>query len=606
MTSPITITHTTPASPTALTSSFDLLVIACDPRELPLSARTALEARVNAALHSFTFRTSLYKARRPETPQLPAPRRDVPNYSVRFNPLALSPMRGDVYGFRDEVMARDPLYRPSPNGLTWLTTYQIDRQSLLGRDPAEVARALDAIRDQQVADPHVRWIDFRPENTPAQNKDQGKDQPEEALLVDYFPHFHADALSDGLPWLVRDAQGENATLYVSSFTCFEAVLQIYLYQEMLMKGGVGKVDQSLPKDKGARIAVVGAGPAGLLFASQHLLKNGYDNFTIFEASDRFGGKTRTVRREAPAEPGREVPCELGTCYLSLAYEPMWHLFDEYDAGEVVALDKDTNQFRSIVDNDVAKNDEERENGVEYGDWTLRVNGRFKLWEQLEMYVAGIRYLIVHYAVMGMTMNDCMPAEPPTELTVLENLQRLIKETLDRSDDDAADEEKVPAKDLLGVLKDQKRDHDDTPLKPRGLFDLMDDFGQDMDDVTAMVSVDGLKKACRNVFNTTFGKFLDDNDMDELRSVFTYGYQVQGYGTLDIIPAYYGMIWMTPAVLTGNIRQLFNPSEAASKRGTVNVASKGWLTLWEKIVERDLKDKIVYNANITNIERLMQQ
>ncbi|CDF32180.1 unnamed protein product [Chondrus crispus] len=504
-------------------------------------------------------------------------------------------MAGDVYGMRDEVMARDERYRPSPNGVTWVTTYQLDGAPLLGRDEGEVARVLDGRRDAQVRDPAVEWIDFVPE-------DAATPQPEETLLTDYFPHFHAAELEEHLPWKVRDAQGDNSTAYVSSFTCFEAVLHIYLYQEMLMGGGVGNIDHRFPKDKKARIAVIGAGPSGILFASQHLVKNGYDNFVILEASDRFGGKTRTVHREAPAEPGRNVPCELGTCYLSLGYEPMFHLFEQYDAGQVVALDKDTNQFRSIIDLDVAKTQEERENGVEYGDWTLRKNGRFKLWEQLEMYVAGIRYLVVHYATMGMTMNDCMPVEPPTELNVLENLQRLLKEAIEQSDE--ADEKEVPAKDLLGVLKKEKREEDSTPLKARGLFDLMDDFGQDMDDVKAMVSVDGLKKACRNVLNTTFGQFLDDNDMDELRSVFTYGYQVQGYGTLDVIPAYYGMVWMTPAVLTGNIRQLFNADEAASQRGTVNVASKGWLTLWEKMVERDLKDKIVYNVAISSVDRVM--
>lgn len=74
--------------------------------------------------------------------------------------------------------------------------------------------------------------------------------------------------------------------------------------------------------------------------------------------------------------------------------------------------------------------------------------------------------------------------------------------------------------------------------------------------------------------------------------------------IELIPAYYGMIWMTPAVVTGSVRQLFNPSAAASKRGTVNVVTKGWLTLWEKIVEKDLQGKIKFNATIKAVERLM--
>lgn len=34
-----------------------------------------------------------------------------------------------------------------------------------------------------------------------------------------------------------------------------------------------------------------------------------------------------------------------------------------------------------------------------------------------------------------------------------------------------------------------------------------------------------------------------------------------------------MIWMTPGVLAGGIRRLFNNSEANKKRGTVNVVTK---------------------------------
>jgi hypothetical protein len=45
-----------------------------------------------------------------------------------------------------------------------------------------------------------------------------------------------------------------------------------------------------------------------------------------------------------------------------------------------------------------------------------------------------------------------------------------------------------------------------------------------------------------------------------------------------------------------------PGTPEAARGTANIVSKGWLTLWEKMVERDLHGKIVYNATITSIKR----
>ncbi|MHA2061923.1 MAG: NAD(P)-binding protein, partial [Candidatus Sifarchaeia archaeon] len=55
-------------------------------------------------------------------------------------------------------------------------------------------------------------------------------------------------------------------------------------------------NRRLPK-KGDRVAIVGAGPSGLHMA--HLLKNkvGIEDITIFERTDRYGGKTVTVDSE---------------------------------------------------------------------------------------------------------------------------------------------------------------------------------------------------------------------------------------------------------------------------------------------------------------------
>ncbi|CAN0409453.1 unnamed protein product, partial [Hapterophycus canaliculatus] len=68
-----------------------------------------------------------------------------------------------------------------------------------------------------------------------------------------------------------------------------------------------------------RVAVIGAGPSGLLFASQQLKEAGFDDVTIFEKQDTWGGRTRTSFYKAPGYPRKKmIPVELGTCYLGSA------------------------------------------------------------------------------------------------------------------------------------------------------------------------------------------------------------------------------------------------------------------------------------------------
>lgn len=318
-----------------ITDGFDYLVVACDPRALPICDPTELEREVKAALTSFSFKTTLHSAKRSESA----------TYAVRFDPQALSEMGGRPHAFRDEVFARHPDLQPDETGKTYCTSYQLTKQSLLGGDEslsveerkAILRNELDVLMNESLfgalSEPWVDW-----------DNDETREE-EETLLVDYFPHFKEEHLQANLPWKIRNSQGVRNTIYVSSFTCFESVLHCYLYQDQLMSR---HMPEGFPTDPTAKIAVIGAGPSGLLFASQHLLCKGFKNLTIFEKEENIGGKTRTVARTAPGD-GSSVPCELGTCYLSPAYEPMLWMFDKYEAGEVVALDRGSAEFRSAYD-----------------------------------------------------------------------------------------------------------------------------------------------------------------------------------------------------------------------------------------------------------------
>ena len=96
---------------------------------------------------------------------------------------------------------------------------------------------------------------------------------------------------------------------------------------------------SLPADKSARIAVLGAGPRGMLFA--HRLQGlGYTGVQIFESTDRFGGKTHTVTMDQPKPPvlpigvPHSTACELGTCYLSPTYDDMANALKAFMVGNI--------------------------------------------------------------------------------------------------------------------------------------------------------------------------------------------------------------------------------------------------------------------------------
>jgi hypothetical protein len=56
----------------------------------------------------------------------------------------------------------------------------------------------------------------------------------------------------------------------------------------------------------------------------------------------------------------------------------------------------------------------------------------------------------------------------------------------------------------------------------------------------------------SAFQREFGKqnfleFLEYHNLLSLVGVLQYGYEVQGYGVLRQIPAYYGLVWITPAI-----------------------------------------------------------
>jgi hypothetical protein len=96
---------------------------------------------------------------------------------------------------------------------------------------------------------------------------------------------------------------------------------------------------------------------------------------------------------------------------------------------------------------------------------------------------------------------------------------------------------------------------------------------------------------------TFYQFLEENKMLSLVGMMEYIYSVQGYGVMTDIPAYYGLIWITPIVIQSILFDNFSPENVP----VVTAWKKGWGDLWKQIVEKE-KLCITYSANVKSIKR----
>lgn len=50
----------------------------------------------------------------------------------------------------------------------------------------------------------------------------------------YFPHFPQEALQAGAPWKLFDLQGKQGMLFAGSSCCFESVLDVMAYNNLLI------------------------------------------------------------------------------------------------------------------------------------------------------------------------------------------------------------------------------------------------------------------------------------------------------------------------------------------------------------------------------------
>jgi len=216
-------------------------------------------------------------------------------------------LTNELQGMREEYNARNPTTEIPPKcTTTWYTTYQEMRSPKPGTPILplpEILGELRTIRDQQLNDK----ANFFHISNPT---------PEEEQYVPYFPHYDQDNVNK--LWEIYKNQGQKNTYWISAVASFESVLQIYQYGKMLFSEKFSDIDPS------SKIAVIGAGPSGLLWSWYFLVD--FPNVTVFEKTDRIGGKTNTLHKRALY--GKEVVIELGTCYLSTGYDDLYDLLTD--------------------------------------------------------------------------------------------------------------------------------------------------------------------------------------------------------------------------------------------------------------------------------------
>jgi hypothetical protein len=497
---PIHIEYTIKGNSATIQKDCELLVIACDPRNLyNICDYTTEERAIFDKLRNFTFHTSLLKVKVNNSSS------QTKTYSVTFAPKLLQAMNGSVYAYRNESAKQFGPERASTMTHNLVTVYQLEGETETPLSSSQFQEKLQ----QQLKDSD--WWTFSPDY-----------EVLETFTTPYFDHFSNEDLNKGLPWDILNLQGQNNTLYVHGFTCFESVLHCWDYAE-LMLNFIGSERQPLPTKLEAPIVILGAGVSGLLFAVR-LKRLGYTNIEILESTDRYRGKTNTINVEGPYPSGstEKTVCELGTCYLSPAY---YHLIEELK------------EF--FVDNDqidFVKNDPNFRGVVTKGEFPDSFN--------VPPIITQTKYITLKaQALLGLSQDH---DQKSVELQIALDLAKYS----------------VLHWKIMGSQ---------TPMPPKPPTALLE---------------------------KTFYQFLEDNKLLTLVGMMEYIYSVQGYGVMKTIPAYYGLIWITPIV----IQTILLDTMSLENIPVVTALKKGWGDFWDQIVTKE-KLCITYLAETKSITRL---
>lgn len=576
---------------------FDHLIVGANPRELmgyglsvpavgaptlkilTTMVATAEEAAIysqEGGMHNTYFQTTVIRVPAPAIPKA---------HVVAFKPEAENPAKGDVVGYRNETRKTYWLKDKAAIVEEHLTFYQLSDPQLGG--PVTEA-ALKEKFEKFIQNPPA-WYPYKaPLEGPL-------GQIETVFNTPYFNRFTAKGLRKGLPWKLLDLQGLHNTTYTHGSSCFESVLHIYQYLQMLdAKKG------SLPLDKTARVAIVGAGPSGLL--SAHLLvKKGFTDITIFEKNHNpdedkpnlYAGMTRTHVVEQKGADKQAVNCEMGTCYLSPSYKPMVDDLKTFFDGTMYADDGSVGNIFPLNQNP----DYDPKFRCIITDGQFRPEGPVRLFANLlgegltvpAFTHEGVTYIdqpmdFSEYVIMKAMEETC--DGPPPGWTNKDDRWKLEADWALKK---AACMASIPA-DLLKYDALHKKYLGHT--KP---------FPANQPSASTMKTL-----------TMTFHDWLDFHNLKSLVGFLQYGYCIQGYGSLTSIPVWYGLMWIQPDTVRQAIydtlgkifSKIFHPGSKFHEKGEVFALKKGWGQVWDNMrpVLQANGVKFKWSADIKHIER----
>jgi len=541
---------------------YGCLIIACDPQDglkNNVMKKTGPERKIFSKqnMTSFTFQTTLIKV----------PKAGLGEATVRFFPKMLNKTDGSLYGYRSETR-KELVYQDSKGSFPsfdkrfrdvkfeFVTIYQL-------LDPTKHgAKSKDELRtmlDKQMNDPATKkWFPYNWSGAETLTSFHTK----------YFDHFQLEALkTNPNNWDILDIQGRNNTVYVHASTAFESVLHIYWYIEQL----VVTHQSILPIDKDCKVAIIGGGPSGLLMARK-LVQMGYTDIKILESKEknsgappeltaRYAGKTQTNLFDQASVSNDKVPAELGTCYLSPAYDDMIGDFKRtglLEGNDRVSFDQVEGLpvLREIVIDDQFSIDGPVMSLIQNGA------GR-KLFDKS----------IAPEKLNGLQLPSAIEASAYYKVKGFEAYYE--------------------GKDIDNVVdKFEKFDLILSTTIVKYILFHVKNFG------TSRPFAPDRKRVNPDLFSLNIPQFLEKYDFKAMLGTLQYGYSVQGYGSTapgSTMPAFYLLMWITPGVLIVDIEDqiLEKVKELCPKhlvpiiheKPIVTAFTRGWGTVWDTLKEQ---------------------
>lgn len=99
-------------------------------------------------------------------------------------------------------------------------------------------------------------------------------------------------------------------------------------------------------------------------------------------------------------------------------------------------------------------------------------------------------------------------------------------------------------------------------------------------------------------NMTFLEWIKRNDLEAMIPLLEFGVSAQGYGYLDTLPAFYGLMWFTADLAHAYVEVQRDPSNTEP---WLQMVKGGWSRLFENIVEQDQLD-VKFNHEVKKIDR----